>query len=284
MTTTTHTAPRYIRRRSIALALFAIMTLAVTITIAATAGSDQPQAATSAITPPASAAPTTPGDQLRALADSITAVPADAHPGPYFYIHTQQWARVSTDVARRETQQWRHRNGSARIIERQLPDRGDLTKLPNGEDRAQLAAAPPTVENYGPGRLPPAVQEPISTDTTGLEEQLYTISPRENGPSSIIVGIVSLNDYHYLGREQRAAILRVLATIPAITYEPNAMDIADHKGILVSLDLGQSTKRLTFNQQTGELLAYQETFNTDPPGLFEYRLYLKHDRTTAFAK
>jgi hypothetical protein len=270
--------------------LMAVTLLAATAVIATTARSEQQVSARPTIAsalpatiPPATATPTTPQEHLQAFAQRIRAVPADAHPGQYAYLHTQLWARATDQVTRWDTHQWQHRDGSGQVIERRLPNRDTLTQPPIAMDRAEIAAASPTVENYGRGGLPPAVQEPVSGDTAGLEQQLYTNAPQANGPGSIITGIVALNDRHYLALEQRAAVLRLLATIPTIAYAPDAVDMVGRTGVAVSLDLGPSTRRLIFNPETGELLVHEETFNSGRKGLFEVRLYLERDRRDQIA-
>ncbi|MFI9644394.1 hypothetical protein ACIG87_30835 [Micromonospora sp. NPDC051925] len=144
-------------------------------------------------------------------------------------------------------------------------------------------------ETYRRGGLVRPGSEPIHGDRAGLEQQLSTISPPENGPDSIIAGVVSLNNEHYLGHHQRQAILLILADLPGITIDTTATDIAGRTGIAVSLNRDGSTKRLIVHPTSGELLAFQETFNAchpprggkpcPRPGLFDYRLYLERSRT-----
>ncbi|WKU03779.1 hypothetical protein [Micromonospora sp. HUAS LYJ1] len=242
--------------------------------------------------PPAPPTPTTEprtaGDQLRLLADAITPVTADAEHSPHTYLHVQSWSRATTVVSRRDIRRWNQPDGSGRIIERQLPDRGDLTRLPNGTDRNALAAAPVVSDRtYGHGGLVRPGSEPVPGDRAGLQQHLGTISPPENGPGSTITAVVSLNNEHYLGHHQRQTILLILADLPGITTT-TATDIAGRTGIAVSLNHDGTTKRLIIHPTSGELLAFQETFNTcrptrskpcPRPGLFDYRLYLERNHT-----
>ncbi|MEU7981406.1 hypothetical protein AB0B63_23125 [Micromonospora sp. NPDC049081] len=273
-------------------ALVFALVLVVTVPTACAPVRTSTPSADVAVQPSASSTPTneprTAQDRLRLLADAITPVAADAEPGPHTYLHVQSWSRATTVVSRWDIRRWSQPDGSGRVIERRLPDRENLTRLPDGSDRDALAAAPVVSdETYARGGLVRPGSEPIPGDRAGLQQQLGTISPPENGPGSVITGVVSLNNEHYLGHQQRQVILLILADLPGITIDTTAADIAGRTGIAVSLNRDGSTKRLIIRPTSGELLAFQETFNTCPargkpcprPGLFDYRLYLERSRT-----
>ncbi|TCB91615.1 hypothetical protein E0H26_25345 [Micromonospora zingiberis] len=223
------------------------------------------------------ARPTTVRDQLLRLADRLAAVPDDAHPGPYSYVRIWHWARASTVLARFESERWRHPDGSGVIIERRAADRPLLTRRPGGDELKVFDKAEPTRETYTPGRLPPALPEPIPTDTAELIERMGTTAPPEAGPTALLAATANINRSQYLDLHRRAAILRVLATIPTLRYDGEAADITGRPGFSVSLNAGGSTTTLTFDRVTGALLAYEEALNTAPASLFQYELY-EHGR------
>lgn len=219
--------------------------------------------------------------RMREVADRVEragAAPADQRPGPYMYLLSQEWDRATTMVASFEFQRWWRPDGSGRIITRRLPDRPNLNRPPTRADSTALAAARPDREEYQLGRLAPEVAGPLATTPDGLAAQFARIAPPENGPLSLITATVNVNSAHYLGQATRAATLRLLATIPRLQYRGTTRDIVGRPGLTWSLDLGSSTHRLTFHPTTGELMAYHEAFNTTPPSLFTYRLYLTRDQ------
>lgn len=247
-----------------------------TTTTPPTAG-PTPAARTATTTSPGSANLTA-ADRLWTLAEHLAATPGDAHTGSYTYSHTQMWARATAKVARIDTQTWRHANGSGVIVTRTLPERANLLHLPDGKDRKQFSTAHPITDTYKVGQLAPAAREPITTDPSELAEQLYLNQPRENGPISLLRGLLDLTAVHYLDRGTRATALRLLATIPTLRYDGPCTDIAGRAAIAVSLDTGGSRDQLLIDPATGEFLAHQETLSTSPPALFAYHLYLARDR------
>jgi hypothetical protein len=271
--------------------LGAVILLAGLVPLSVTAGVSAPTPTGSirststpaATTPPATASGTaasTPQERLRALADRLTASPTDDHVGRFDYVRTQLWARATTKVARFETEKWRAADGSGRVVERRPADRADLTRLPDGNDRGDFATAQAEVQDYGPGRLAPEVSLPIATGPDALAAQMYTISPPENGPLSLITAVSNINRTHYLDRANRADVLRVLATIPTITYQGQTVDIAGRAGQTWAVDTGSGTELLTFDPATGELRTHQSLLNTQPPSLFAYVLFVQRDRVT----
>ncbi|KXK62140.1 hypothetical protein AWW66_09885 [Micromonospora rosaria] len=228
--------------------------------------------------PTPSAVATTPATKasdhpLLRLADRLTATPDDTHPGPYSYLHTWQWARATTVLARTETQRWRHPDGSGLTIDRRAPDRPLLTGLPDPTELTIFDQTTPTRQKHMPGQLPPALPEPIPTDPATLSDRIRATAPPEAGPTVLLTAAVSINRAHYLDHHQRATLLRVLATIPTLRHDPDAADITGRPGTAVSLTAGASTTTLTFDHTTGALLAHQETLTTTPTSLFQYELF-----------
>ncbi|MDG4795572.1 hypothetical protein [Micromonospora sp. WMMD1082] len=79
----------------------------------------------------------------------------------------------------------------------------------------------------------------------------------------------------YLDQQQRATTLRVLATMPAITYRGPHTDIVGRLGLAFDVVAGGSTSTVVIDQSTGELLAATERITSGfRPGLFSYVLIL----------
>ncbi|MGI5151433.1 CU044_5270 family protein [Plantactinospora sp. CA-294935] len=258
------------------LAAGAVLALvAVTSVIARPSQPPTPAHAVASAGPSPATAPTpvTARDRLPALAARLAATPDDAHRGPYTYVHTHQWARAGNVLARVESEQWRHPNGSGLIVERRLPDRAGLTGRPGAKDLAAFRRADATGEEYLPGRLAPELPEPIPSEPGALAAQLLTIVPPQSGPNALVTAVANIHRAHYLDQRQRAAVLRVLAPIPRLRYDGDVTDIAGRSGFAVTVTNGGSTTTLVFDHDTGALLAYQETVNTQPPSLFQYQLF-----------
>ncbi|MEV0611175.1 CU044_5270 family protein [Polymorphospora rubra] len=269
------------RQRTLPFMAAATATVLILATTTACTSSAAAPPATPATSTPASTPapePTTAREHLLAHADQITAVPADAHPGPYTHTHIQLWARATRSVIPFDIRTWRHPDGSATVHERRLPDRPGLTVMPDGSDRDNLAAAPARIDTRPAGTVRPAVAEPIATDPAGLLRQLHTISPARGGPTRLLTAVGDLARDHYLDHPQRVALLHVLADIPGIEYQSAVTDIAGRTGIRVQVSDSDGTTALIIDPRTGELLALTETVTTNPPGLWQYLLIVARDR------
>ncbi|MGI5213838.1 hypothetical protein [Plantactinospora sp. CA-290183] len=213
---------------------------------------------------------------LYSLADQIRTVPADAHPGPYAYQHTERWSRDSARLRGFVRRQWRNADGAGRVTEKTLPGSDNLAR-PSEDDRARLAAAKFEQVDHRAGSLPAVVAEPIATDPDALATQLARHIPPQAGPARLMTGIADMADVHYLGQEQRAAVLRLLASIEGIGVVGAADDLA-RAGVAVTVTAAGSTSRLFFDPATGVLFAFDEVLHVGRRGVFDIRLYLSVDR------
>ena len=106
----------------------------------------------------------------------------------------------------------------------------------------------------------------LSTDPVLLARQLQHAHPVENGPAEVLVAISDLHRERVLDGPLRAAVLRVLATVPGMEYHGGVTDRRGRVGAAFSLehDLGGLPTRTTFvvDEATGQLLATEDVLTT----------------------
>ncbi|MEU7753731.1 hypothetical protein [Micromonospora sp. NPDC049171] len=228
-----------------------------------------------------------PHQRLTALAQSISTTPTDGTADlPYTYLHTQMWARATNMIVRTEVRRWRRdADGSGQEITRRLPDLSGVDHQPERDERKLFAETPETLTRYRVDTLHPHLPEPLPTDAATLASAL---APRELAaepayPRILIGGLVGLATSQYLNREQRAASLRVLATIPETKYLGKTVDLAGRPGLGFSVTADSSTSQLVIDPNSGEILAAQERVTGQRPGLFSYVLILERGHTASTA-
>jgi hypothetical protein len=227
-----------------------------------------------------------PGGRVRQeilnLADQITAVPADHHIGPYTYLHVQSWTRLPDNtIGRVDTELWHHANGTARMVTRRLSSWPQGHPGPDGSDRADFTTTRPQTYGYPayPGQLL-LTPETVSTDPDQLTTQLIALHGETPTPDNLLFEILDIQYDTYLGRDQRAAVLRLIAVLPGVVDEGGSTDIAGRRGITFRFTDTGATTWLTVNPITGELLSYRRTFNDTKSTFFTYKLLLSRDRRT----
>ncbi|MEU4472449.1 hypothetical protein [Micromonospora sp. NPDC023888] len=220
-----------------------------------------------------------------ALAQSISTTPTDGTADlPYTYLHTQTWARATNMIVRTDVRRWRRdADGSGKEITRRLPDLSDVDHQPKRDERQLFAEAPETLTRYRVNTLHPHLPGPLPTDTETLAGAL---APRELAaepayPRILTGGVVGLATSQYLNREQRAASLRVLATVPQIKYLGKTTDLAGRPGLGFSVTADSSTSQLVIDPNSGEILAAQERVTGRRSGLFSYVLILERGHTAS---
>jgi len=214
------------------------------------------------------------------LAARLTPAPADASTGPYIYTREQAWLRAGARLDGFDTERWRQVDGSGRTLERHQPGVAALDHEPTNADRRRLAQVPVNETVHSWGSLPAPVEDPVPTDVNELAAAIAVNNPRENGPLALITGLADVAGTTAPNRSQRATVLRLLATIPAISIDERDRDAAGRPGVTVGLSHGGDSRHLTFDPETGELLAYRDhAAGGVRPGLFAYRLYLGQGRT-----
>ncbi|MEU8333429.1 hypothetical protein [Micromonospora sp. NPDC048839] len=218
-----------------------------------------------------------------ALAANVGATPEDdTGQLPYTYLHVQTWARSTNAITRTDLQTWRRNaDGSGQEAVRRLPDLSGVNHRPRPEERHLLARSPATITKHARGGLHPHLPEPLPTDPAPLSGLL---APRELAdetayPRMLIHGVVGLAVSQYLGRDQRAACLRVLAGLRRITYGGVTRDVAGRPGLAFTVAAGGSTLTLVVDARTGELLAAEERVAGARSGLFSHYLILERGHT-----
>ncbi|KAB1161400.1 hypothetical protein F6X68_04625 [Micromonospora sp. AMSO12t] len=231
----------------------------------------------------ATAAGLTTRQRLELLASTISATPADTTAGlPYTYLHLQTWARATNTIVRTDLRRWRHdRDGSGREISRRAPDLWGVNHQLTPDDRDQFSRAAQTSTRYGAGQLHPYLPGAIPADPGELAKLLVPpeLVDEPAYPRLLAGGVVGLATNQYLDQRQRATALRVLATIPGITYRGATRDLAGRPGLLFRVVAGGSTSTLVIDPATGDLLAAQEWLDGGRrPGLFSHILLLERGR------
>ncbi|MEU4533169.1 hypothetical protein AB0F49_33515 [Micromonospora ureilytica] len=248
-------------------------------TTASPATGSRPATAHTAVTGPGLTA----AQRLTALADTISATPADGTTGlPYTYLHTQSWTRATNAITRTDLRQWRRNtDGSGREAIRRLPDLPGLDHQPARDDRTLLTQASETTTQHLPGSLHPYLTEPLPADAGALAGALAPtqLAAEPAYPRMLTNGVAALASNQYLNRDQRATSLRVLATVPGITYRGQTTDLAGRVGLTFSVSADGSTSQLLVDPGSGEILAAHERLTGSRPGLFSYFLILERGHT-----
>ncbi|RLK09496.1 hypothetical protein DER29_5997 [Micromonospora sp. M71_S20] len=231
----------------------------------------------------ATAAGLTARQRLELLASTISATTADTTAElPYTYLHLQTWARATNTIVRTDLRRWRHdTNGSGREISRRAPDLRGVNHQPTPDDRDQFSRATQTTTRYEAGQLHPYLPGAIPADPGELAKLLAPpeLVNEPAYPRLLAGGVVGLATSQYLNQQQRATALRILATVPGITYRGTTKDLAGRPGLLFRVVAGGSTSTLVIDSATGELLAAQEWLDGGRrPGLFSYVLLLERGR------
>jgi hypothetical protein len=235
-----------------------------------------PSDAASSAAPPADPPNTT--DRLLGLADTITALPADAKDpaaNGYSVTRTQLWSVADGMVTPTEITLWRDADGGGRVDKRALPARPDPSRLPDTAELLRLATAPVTTTTYrrasGP-RIGGAVTEPVPTDAQTLADALYAGALLRCQPTWLLSAFVRLYRSHYLN-----GALRMLATIPGLAYAGIARDVTGRTGWTFVLT-GYHRETILLDPETGTLLAFSVTALDGTPQLLTYQLILATDR------
>jgi hypothetical protein len=175
----------------------------------------------------------------------------------------------STQTMFFEYQRWRADDGSGRVVTFR-------------DTNPQVT----TSDDYAAGGLPGAIRTPLSTDPAILASQINDIQPWVMGDQAGIRATADIYGWHTPGRDQRAALLTVLAD-RALVWRGTAVDRVGRTGVAVSIDSNRGATRdlLIFDPATGQPLAYELVFLRNPgrltgpfPAVHDYLLYLNHHR------
>ncbi|GAB3972784.1 hypothetical protein V1634_06935 [Plantactinospora veratri] len=245
---------------------------------------ETPAAPTTPSSPPVgSGAPVLPETSVRHrlhhLADLVRQGSDAPATGRYAYTRIQFWSRETTPAGR---------DGALTVEEERLWWAEDLSGL-RIVIRTDRGAEVRTSDPSPPGGMTIVVRYP-SVDPTILAGQLDAEQPHA-GPVGRLRAVASVNMFHPLDRQQRAAVLTVLAETEGLSYRGAMQDQAGRDGIAISADVvasGPVRERVTlmFSTTTGELLS-QETSRLPGPGgpdpaygaTSDYTLFLERSRT-----
>src|SRR6266545_1166462 len=226
---------------------------------------------------------------LGEMAQRLVDAPYDQQHGRYTYVHTHGWALDTTATAGRTTsriavfdeQLWIAADGSGRDQLARLPDQPAGGPLRWSTPRPGAAST----EDFPAGGRARSLPQPPSADPDALAAQLNTIQPRANGPQSVVRAVADIYRDIAPGTPVRAAMLRLLASISAVTYRGHVTDRAGRNGFAVSVD-SDVRDTLVFDEHTGVLLAFEAVLLTQPsrldvgPGAIrESVLYLDYAHT-----
>lgn len=207
---------------------------------------------------PESAAPSS---QVRLLLLAQRAQPtaADDATGTNSCLHVQRHVESGGDIVMVDSLRWITPAGGGAVAQRQMTVHAGT----GGADAAALFAGLPdqwstmTVTTYGPGELASPVGDPVPRDPVALGAQVAVRANAIGGSAAVVAVLVDLASIRYLDVQQRAAVLRVLATLPSLTADEVRTGGADHTGVVFHVDDGTGPVTFTVDPATGRLLSYR---------------------------
>ena len=208
---------------------------------------------------------------LTTIAAKASAAPAVPGPGNHEHLVTLSWdlwteidgERVRNAVVVTRTESWRGADNSGRVVvSYQEP------QFPAGSDRwSRLRGVPDGGTHrtdYAPGRFP--AMWPAPPPASRLDAWLAIGHRPANGPAETLVAVTDLARERVLTPDTRAAVLRVVAGLPGLTYEGRVTDRVGRQGegfSLVSDHSGLPTRyTLIVDPETGALLGYESMLTT----------------------
>lgn len=234
--------------------------------------------------------------QLAAIADRTAALPDTAGQGRYEHLRYQQWSlftridgnQVRSAVVPQQTEQWLAADGSGKMIRTFV--------APVFSDHAQEQA---WKDAGSPGKnQPPTVLTSVvriwngrpPQDPTALTAWLQQGHPAAAGPQETMVAITDLVTEQVLNPAERAAVLRVLGTVPGLIDLGTTTDRAGRPAHAFAVDSagnGLPTRyTLLIDPTNGSVLGFEQTLtqsagklNVPIPSVIGYSLYQSADRT-----
>ncbi|GAA3059703.1 CU044_5270 family protein [Actinokineospora globicatena] len=204
-----------------------------------------------------------------------------------WYLHAQvQRGDTRSVLQATYTELWWNADGSGRIDTRDSPpqfqseaDQRAWASETDGEGDSS-SFEPHERTRMWPDRPP--------TDPAELALWLEINHPRANGPTEVIASITDLVRQRVLTADERAAVLRVLATVPGLRHDGTTHDRTGRPGMVFSLDSnghGLPTRySLVIDPGTGLILAREEVLTKDPgalgvtiPAVITSEVYVRQD-------
>jgi len=231
---------------------------------------------------------------LIAMADLLTATPADATTGSYSHMVIEHWSRADDQIIGFLDTSWRNDNDGATHVQQQRtpahPARNfEMAKIGVPGSFNPYTA---TASTYGAEEGNSFLEmfgEPPSPNPDRLTRQIDSINGgppltapcpptcgRTIEPHVFLDAVIGLHRDTYLNREIRAAVLRSVAVLPGLEYLGPVEDRARRPGIGVALTHQGVRFTLLFDRDTGVLLASERAV----PGfvLDDYSLYHRFER------
>ncbi|MGH3402392.1 MAG: CU044_5270 family protein [Streptosporangiaceae bacterium] len=219
--------------------------------------------------------------------------------GRYQYVETEGWYLDTTmstkgagsaviPVLRR---QWMAGDGSGRIVTRPGKPYFPLEASRLAWQSAGAGRPRPTDQTFGRGELQ-FMWRPgsLSSDPVVLRRQLEVGHAASLGPAETMVAVSDLYNEQAVGPAIRAAVMRLVSTLPGLRFDGTTTDRAGRRGIGVSIesDLSGLPTRyiLIFDPDTGQLLDSEQVLTVSAgkldvpiPSVIAYTVYLAAYRT-----
>ncbi|MCX2185004.1 CU044_5270 family protein [Streptomyces sp. SKN60] len=210
-----------------------------------------------------------------------------------WYLNTSVGERTVSAVVPTESELWVNPDGSVHSTRR-----AGAPEFPSKEARTYwkeqggwpTGPSKPEVNDVPAGSWAREGRPP--TDAKALKTWLKQGHPEENGPAVTLMAITDLLHERVLSAPERAAVLRVLADVPGITYQGTTTDRAGRTGKAFSLDSdhgGLPTRQtLIVDPASGRILDDEEVLTKSAgklgvpvPSVISYTVYLAADTQPA---
>ncbi|MCX4472474.1 CU044_5270 family protein [Micromonospora sp. NBC_01655] len=248
--------------------------------------------------PPVSAEPA--GARLQLLAQIAARQPAPQRPaGTVEHLESANWfldSSISADrtisaVVPEQWRSWRADDGAVRIVKKALPPtfRTDADRR-EWQSRGGRIDSTEEVDDYAAGEFYSRWQGAVPTDAAALRGWLTTGASRQRAPVQYLEDVAELAGVRLLNPAQRAAALRLLASLPGITATGTVTDRAGRTGEAFSITSDAhglpAQYTVIVDPDSGRLLGYEAVLTTTAgklnvtiPAVITYRSYLLAEYT-----
>ncbi|MFF2375078.1 CU044_5270 family protein [Streptomyces xiamenensis] len=262
------------RRRPLVAAMALSIATAVTVAVGIGLFDSPAQQPAYAATPPPLAITESDGRSaeqvLEDIASRVEAIPEEDSAGERHYFAQEMWSlttrfdgqQVTSAVVPEHREAWKETDGSFTwsTTAGQPEFQNDRQREVWEEQWAQVGEP---AERSGTGASPYGDPpfHPLE-----MEDWLFDGAPAD--PAGMISeSLVARTMTTYFSPEQRAAVLRVLASIDDLEYEGMTTDRAGRTGLAVSIESSASglpsRHTLVIDQETGKILGYEQELTTD---------------------
>jgi hypothetical protein len=237
---------------------------------------------------------------LEALADRVAPLPSDVGTGTCRRITTVGWyldsqlvdGVTTSALGQRRVTTWLAADGSGRQVAVDQP-----YQFASERDRERwLGGTSPGKHVYAwkPEKNWVIWKTPAPTETAALAKWLRTGHPVSNGPMEVLQAVADLYREQVLVPGQRAALLRVLASVPGLRYVGAAKDRTGRPGKAFTLvdSHGVPTRyTMIIDADSGALLSFEQALIRDAagrkvrtPAITEYEAYVDSRYVSAVGK